>query len=105
MGDDPDLIEEFLQDYAITLQEAVDEMQRHVASCHWRGVAALAHKLKSSSSSVGALALGLCCEALEQAGLQQDVAAVQRALTTFDALCPRVLKALGQDVADREHLP
>lgn len=104
IGDDPDLIQEFLHDYGITLQEAAGEVRRHVTGADWRAVAAVTHKLKSSSCSVGALALGQCCEALERAGLQGDATAAQQALRVFDALWPRVFRALEPGVAHGENL-
>ncbi len=99
IGDDPDLIKEFLHDYSITLQETADDIQRHSADADWRAIIAVAHKLKSSSYSVGALAMGHCCKALEQADLQSDTTALRHSLTVFDELWPRVLKALQRSLA------
>jgi HPt (histidine-containing phosphotransfer) domain-containing protein len=46
---------------------------------------AAAHKLKSSSRSVGARYLGELCAALEQACARDDVAVVHEAMAQFDA--------------------
>ncbi len=104
VGDDPDLIQELLHHYRILLQKAAGEVRRHGTGADWHAVAAVAHKLKSSSYSVGALALGQCCEALERAGLQGDAPAGQQALKVFDALWPRVFGALEPDIARGESL-
>jgi len=47
-------------------------------------VSALAHKLKSSASSVGALALGELCAEIEQAGRTNQVEVLDELLPHFE---------------------
>lgn len=68
VGDDPALIREFLQDYRISAARAAAELQRACEAGAAAEVAAVAHRLKPSARSVGALALGDLCAELEQAG-------------------------------------
>ena len=82
VGDEPEVIDEFLRDFRISAGHAAQRMR---AACRGRqtgAVEAVAHSLKSSARSVGALALGELCERLEAA------AQAGRA-DTLDELWPR----------------
>ncbi len=85
VGDDAETITEFLHDFRISADKIASELHE----AHERGdaqlVSALAHKLKSSARSVGALALGELCAAIEQAGKASDTAALAALLPKFDA--------------------
>jgi two-component system sensor histidine kinase/response regulator len=68
VGDDPRVIAGFLNDFRLSAGEAAMEIR---AACRAREPAAagaLAHKLKSSARSMGALALGEMCAKMEAAG-------------------------------------
>jgi len=54
--------------YLVTAGETVAAIRSGAANAEWPVVAELAHKLKSSSRSVGAMQLGALCEALERQG-------------------------------------
>jgi CheY-like chemotaxis protein/HPt (histidine-containing phosphotransfer) domain-containing protein len=64
-----------LSKYQVSARDIVDNMQRCAAQAQWSQCADLAHKLKSSSRSVGAMRLGALCEALERAGRSSNGAA------------------------------
>jgi HPt (histidine-containing phosphotransfer) domain-containing protein len=57
-----------LDKYLLTAGETLTTLRSCADACQWVGVADQAHKLKSSSRSVGAMQLGALCESLERAG-------------------------------------
>lgn len=67
VGDDDETVAELLSDYAQSLRELGAGIGQACASRNLARVAAHAHQLKSSSRSVGALALGGLCAELETA--------------------------------------
>jgi len=68
VGDDETIIREFLHDFHSSADKIVTELRAAYAQGNMATVGAAAHKLKSSARSVGALALGELCAAMEQAG-------------------------------------
>jgi HPt (histidine-containing phosphotransfer) domain-containing protein len=68
IGNDPALLAQFFKDYLRTAREAADEIHTAIALGDWQAAGEGAHKLKSSSRAVGALALGEVCHQIEQAG-------------------------------------
>ena len=85
VGNKPALLERFLTDYLRHGQTYQQSLLAALASGDLREAGALAHKLKSSSRSVGALALGELCERIESAGLagqQVEVVALGPALAS-----------------------
>ncbi|UJP06227.1 MAG: ATP-binding protein [Nitrosomonas sp.] len=90
IGDDPDLIGSMLSDFRISMDTIVAALHTAYDGEQWDTVGALAHKLKSSARSVGALALGETSEKLEQAGKNKNVAAIATILPSFDMQIKRV---------------
>ena len=68
VGDNPSAHARLLDKYLFTAQETVAAISSSGDSGQWTAVADQAHKLKSSSRSVGAMRLGALCESLERAG-------------------------------------
>jgi HPt (histidine-containing phosphotransfer) domain-containing protein len=68
VGDNPAAHSRLLDKYLLTAGETVTSMRNCANAVQWTGVADQAHKLKSSSRSVGAMQLGALCESLERAG-------------------------------------
>ncbi len=68
IGNDAAMIEEFLADYRRSARDTTYAIHTACAAKDWRRAGELAHRLKSSSRSVGAMQLGKVCAALEQAG-------------------------------------
>lgn len=64
IGDDQELIYEFLQDYRTALEAMAAELCSAAATKNAGAVGSVAHKLKSASKSVGAMQLGKICEKL-----------------------------------------
>jgi len=82
VGDDEATIREFLHDFRISAAKIAVELRTACAAGQATAAGALAHKLKSSARSVGALALGELCAGMEKAGKAGDT-------ETLEALLPR----------------
>ncbi|MXS78612.1 response regulator [Nitrosomonas sp. JL21] len=90
VGDDPATIEDMLQDYQVSVAKAAAELRQAYQSGYYPTVGSIAHKLKSSSRSVGALALGDVCADLEQTGKNNDVQALAVLLPRFEVELAKV---------------
>nr|WP_242466200.1 hybrid sensor histidine kinase/response regulator [Chromatium okenii] len=97
IGDDPAQVAEFMQDYRISAQRVAAEIRAALVRSDWQAVADGAHKLKSSSRSVGALALGESCTQLEQAGKAQNAVTIQALALIFERDLAAVLAALPSE--------
>ena len=85
VGDDPEIIKEMLQDYQISAAKTAAELRTAYQAGQPTTVGSVAHKLKSSSRSVGALKLGELCAEMEQAGKANDQKTLDSLLPQFDA--------------------
>lgn len=65
VGDEPATLREFLKEFLSGSSRLMDGMRERFGTPHWREGANLAHRLKSSSRSVGACRLGDLSENLE----------------------------------------
>jgi two-component system, sensor histidine kinase and response regulator len=72
VGTDPDLIRDFLQEFAASAARLAAELAEACGKQQSKDAAGIAHKLKSSARSVGALRLGELCAAIEVAGTAGD---------------------------------
>ena len=95
VGDDPEILREFLVDYRISAGRLAAELQAARIADDLRQIGAIAHKLKSSSRSVGALALGDVCAELENASRSGARAAVLQGLAQFEARLQAVDAHIG----------
>jgi HPt (histidine-containing phosphotransfer) domain-containing protein len=84
VGDDEAIIRDFLHDFRLSAEKIAAELRTACAAGQVTAAGALAHKLKSSSRSVGALALGELCTAMEQAGKANDAATLAVLLPKFE---------------------
>jgi len=73
VGTDPQLIGEFLQAFGVSAVQLAAEFTEAYGEQRSHDAAAIAHKLKSSSRSVGALRLADLCAAIEIAGTAGDL--------------------------------
>ena len=89
VGEEPEVLEEFRQRYMISALSTMDEMREAMGAGQFAQLAALAHRLKSSSRAMGALALGACCEDVERAGAASSP-------SEMHALMVRMEEALAQ---------
>lgn len=76
IGDDEAMVREFLHDFRISAAKIAVELRTACAAGQATAAGALAHKLKSSARSVGALALGELCARMEKAGDTEALAAL-----------------------------
>ncbi|MDP2759993.1 MAG: ATP-binding protein, partial [Sideroxyarcus sp.] len=95
VGDDEAVIRDFLHDFRASAAKIAAELKVACDGGQAKQAGALAHKLKSSARSVGALALGELCAAMEQAGKADDVQKLVAALSGFEAEMVVVDKQLG----------
>lgn len=94
VGSEPAVIEEFLLDYMGSMSDACEQIRLAYADGDYKTVATFAHKLKSSSRCVGAMALGDCCERLETAGRAGDCSAVITVMAEFEQYAADTLNAI-----------
>jgi PAS domain S-box-containing protein len=85
VGDDPDTVREFLADYLAAAQRLGAELGAAAAAGDCEQVQAIAHKLKSSSRTVGAGTLADLCASLEKAGQARDRDAIRHGMAEFEA--------------------
>jgi len=84
VGDDEEIIRDFLHDFRLSAEKIAVELRAACAASQAAVAGALAHKLKSSARSVGALALGELCFEMEQAGKAGDSEALAALLPQFE---------------------
>jgi len=84
IGDDEAMIREFLHDFRLSAAKIAVELRAACAAGETAAAGAHAHKLKSSSRSVGALVLGELCAAMEKAGKGGDADALAVLLPQFE---------------------
>ncbi len=76
VGDDPDIVAEFLGDFVLTAREAIADIDAAYRKHSEQDIGAFAHKLKSAARTVGADGLADLCQELERAGQAGDWAAI-----------------------------
>ena len=101
VGDDPDLKRDFLTDYRACAREEAATLRAAATDGDRQGVMAVAHRLKSSSRSVGALALGDVCASLEAGDDAHAIAASAPGLIRFE----EALAAVEADIEARLKIP
>ena len=91
------MINEMLTDFRVSMNKIAAELHEAYQNERLEVVGALAHKLKSSARSVGAMALGEVCEALERMGKNKDIAALTDEMPSFE----KHIKQVEAFLADR----
>jgi hypothetical protein len=103
---DPDgkaqLVKRVLATYQVSLAKLVDQLRTARADSAWDQVSRVAHTLKSSSASIGALALSGLCAEIERLLRAGDNASVLPLLEQFHAEVQRVDAAVGQTLQHLE---
>jgi signal transduction histidine kinase/CheY-like chemotaxis protein/HPt (histidine-containing phosphotransfer) domain-containing protein len=84
VGADPQLIGEFLQAFGVSAAQLAAEFTEAYGKLRLHDAAAIAHKLKSSSRSVGALRLADLCASIEIAGKAGDLAKLSELAPGFE---------------------
>ncbi|MBE0598965.1 MAG: Hpt domain-containing protein [Desulfuromonadales bacterium] len=75
---------EFIADYLTSAQKLGAELGAATTAGDGAQVKAIAHKLKSSSRTVGAATLAELCASLEQAGQTGDQSAIRQGMADFE---------------------
>jgi histidine phosphotransfer protein HptB len=103
---DPDgkaqLVKRVLATYQASLAKLVGQLQLARAEGAWDQVSRVAHTLKSSSASIGALALSGLCADIERLLRAGDSASALPLLEKFQAEVARVDDAVGQTLQHLE---
>ncbi|HEX4510507.1 MAG TPA: Hpt domain-containing protein [Burkholderiaceae bacterium] len=103
---DPDgkaqLVKRVLATYQASLAKLVGQLQLARAEGAWDQVSRVAHTLKSSSASIGALALSGLCADIERLLRAGDSASALPLLEKFQAEVTRVDDAVGQTLQHLE---
>jgi len=81
--DDKSVLVDFYTDFLSTLNETATEIEQAYEKGMQEELGGLAHRLKSSAGSTGALKLYECCVELEQMGRSNDQAAVDKQIMPF----------------------
>ena len=89
------LVQRVLGTYQGSLGRLVDQLAEARRTGAWDQVSRVAHTLKSSSASIGALALSALCADIERHLRAGDVASAQGCLAGFDAEVARVVEAVA----------
>src|ERR1700744_3929936 len=96
------LVKRVLATYQASLAKLVGQLQLARAEGAWDQVSRVAHTLKSSSASIGALALSGLCADIERLLRAGDSASALPLLETFHAEVARVADAVGQTLQHLE---
>ena len=99
VGEDATVVREFLSDYLTSVHQLAEEIRAAHATGDARHVGAAAHKLKSSSRTVGALALGDLCAGLENASWAGDEAGIAKNISQFAIALAGVEAEIGRLLA------
>jgi signal transduction histidine kinase/CheY-like chemotaxis protein/HPt (histidine-containing phosphotransfer) domain-containing protein len=100
VGDDPRLISEFVREFSVSAALLADELSNAALAGRTGDVADIAHKLKSSARSLGAIKLGDLCASLEEAGRARHLQALADLVPTFRAEMTTVQNELSATIAD-----
>ncbi len=85
VGDEPRVIAEFLHDFRVSASEAAIQLRIAWRAREAIALEAVAHRLKSSARSVGALALGELCSEMETAGQEGRLESMAELWPKFEA--------------------
>ncbi|MFT6895709.1 MAG: PAS domain S-box-containing protein [Paraglaciecola sp.] len=96
VGDAPEIISDFLQDFNRSATQIATELTSACANRQLVQANAAAHKLKSSARSVGALVLGELCEEIEQSAKASKPEELAILLPRFKAEMAAVRKYLDK---------
>lgn len=99
VGDERTVIREFLHDFRISAAKTAAELRAACQDGQAVQAGALAHKLKSSARSVGALTLGELCAEIERVSKVDQTGTLAALLSRFETEMATVDEYLGSVVA------
>jgi PAS domain S-box-containing protein len=88
-------IREFLHEFRLSAEKIALEIRACYTTGQLAAIGALTHKLKSSSRTIGALALGDLCAKMEQAGKAGNASALTELMPTFKQELEKVITFLN----------
>ncbi len=94
VGDDMETVQALLIEYAECSAELADQLRARLADGRAREAAAIAHKLKSSSRSIGALPLGELCAEIEEEASKAEANGLDRLGARFDVSYRRAIEVV-----------
>ena len=94
VGDDPQIVHEFLADYLNSAGKLLQEIRETLAAGDAHHISAMAHKLKSSSRTVGANTLGDLCAELENAGKEGNRSIIKERMQALESTWNAVEKEI-----------
>ncbi|MFH2083610.1 MAG: response regulator [Pseudomonadota bacterium] len=103
LGGNPATVSEFLADYLVFARLLGKDMRAALDAGDSRQIGFIAHKLKSSSRSIGALALGDLCAVIENSTKNGDMTVIAQDVEQFEADLMKVeLEIAGILVANED---
>jgi PAS domain S-box-containing protein len=99
VGDDVATRRHFLQSYLASAEALALELKEAVSEMDFEAIVRIAHRLKSSSRSMGAMSLGSVCAALEDAAARRDPSRVRTDWQHFDDNLINVRSAIQQHLS------
>ena len=93
VGDDHETVQALLIEYIECSAELAEQLLGHLAEDRAREAASVAHKLKSSSRSIGALPLGELCADIEATASKGELGSFGQLGTRFDLSYRRAIEA------------
>tara|TARA_R110001599_G_C12272062_1_gene661590 strand:+ start:429 stop:845 length:417 start_codon:yes stop_codon:yes gene_type:complete len=102
VGDDEAIINGFLREYIISADAIGSSISEAIDKKDWQMVGELAHRLKSSSLTVGALLLGELCTSLETACNEAEFEQAMSLAATFSANWTCTMKQIRRHVSTSE---
>ena len=93
VGDDHETVQALLIEYIECSAELAEQLQGHLAHDRAREAASVAHKLKSSSRSIGALPLGELCAEIEATASKGELGSFGQLSARFSLSYRRAIEA------------
>jgi HPt (histidine-containing phosphotransfer) domain-containing protein len=102
VGDEPGTLYELLKEFLGALSAGMDSIKSAAGAEGFDEVVSMAHRLKSSSRSVGALPLGDACAELENSSRLGNKAIAAEAVAAFEAAAAELLPKLREQLQKLE---
>jgi EAL domain-containing protein (putative c-di-GMP-specific phosphodiesterase class I)/CheY-like chemotaxis protein len=105
VGSDPATLARLRRKFLLTTEAAAQELRGAVNRGDAAAAAASAHRLKSSSRTVGAMVLGQVCHEIEHLGSLGHSTSLPALLPAFEAALQRVVERIAQQLDTPAALP